>query len=79
MPLVRDEVVELVYQVCRPERPDLSDPTRPLLSSGLDSLDFASLLMALEDHFKISVGEEDLEKLASIEQIVQYIETRPGA
>ncbi len=70
---IRDRVIEMIYEACRPERPDLSDTTRPLLNSGLDSLHFATLLMALEDGFKITVGEEDLEHLKSIDDIVSYL------
>jgi acyl carrier protein len=76
MASVREKVVEMVYEVCRPERPDLTDSSRALLSNGLDSLDFASLLMAIEDSFKISVSDADLEKLASIDDIVKFVEER---
>jgi len=79
MATICDGVVETIYQVCRPERPDLSDHTRPLLSSGLDSLDFASLMMALEDRFNIVVKEEDLNQLASIDSIVKYVEAHATA
>jgi acyl carrier protein len=79
MASVREKVVELVYDVCRPDKPDLSDSSRPLLAAGLDSLDFASLLMAVEDHFKLSVGDKDLEKLATIDNIVKFVEEQTPA
>jgi acyl carrier protein len=79
MSAVREKVVELVCEVCRPDRPDLSDSGRSLLSSGLDSLDFATLLMAIEDHFKVPVDDSDLEKVASIDDIVKFVEERRDA
>jgi acyl carrier protein len=79
MSAVREKVIELVCEVCRPDRPDLIDSARPLLSSGLDSLDFATLLMAVEDHFQVSVDDTDLEKVSSIDGIVKFVEERNGA
>jgi acyl carrier protein len=79
MASVREKVVELVFDVCRPHRPDVGDSGRPLLSSGLDSLDFASLLMAVEDHFKVTVADSDLENLASIDDFVKFLEDRKAA
>jgi acyl carrier protein len=79
MDSVREEIVKLVFNICRPYRPDLSDPSRSLLSSGLDSLDFATLLMAVEDHFQVSVADKDLENLASINDLVKFIEGRKAA
>jgi acyl carrier protein len=79
MSKIHDQVIDTIYQVCRPDRPDLSDPKRPLLSSGLDSLDFASLMMALEDRFSIIVKEEDLSQMASVDAIVKYVETHANA
>jgi len=76
---LRDAVVEMVRDVCRPDPVDLSDHARPLLDSGLDSLDFASVLMAIEDRFNVVVAEEDLEQLGTIDKIVHYVEERSGA
>jgi acyl carrier protein len=79
MDSVREKVVELVYKVCRPSRPDLSDPSRALLTVGLDSLDFASLLMAVEDSFNLKVSDADLEKVISLNDIVKYVEEHKTA
>jgi acyl carrier protein len=76
MDSVREKIVELVFKVCRPARPDLSDPKRALLTVGLDSLDFATLLMEVEDSFKVKVPDEDLEKVVSLDDIVKYVEER---
>jgi acyl carrier protein len=78
MSKVREEVVSLVAELCRPEEPDLSDESRSLLDSGLDSLDFASLLMALEDKFDVSIGDDDLPNLRSLGGIIRFVEERQG-
>jgi acyl carrier protein len=79
MDSVRDRIIAMALDACRPFRPDLSDTGRSLLTSGLDSLDFATLLMAVEDQFKVSVADKDLEKLASIDEIIKFVEERTAA
>jgi acyl carrier protein len=79
MDSVRDKIIAMVLDACRPFRPDLSNTGRSLLTSGLDSLDFATLLMAVEDQFKVSVADKDLEKLASIDEIVKFVEEHTAA
>ena len=42
---------------------------------GADSLDVVELVMALEEEFGIEISDEDAEKLSSVQQAVQYIES----
>jgi acyl carrier protein len=79
MAKVREQLVKMIGDVCRPHPVDLSDHGRPLLDSGLDSLDYASVVMAIEDNFKIEVPQADVEKLGSIDAMVTYIEARKNA
>lgn len=76
---VRNRIVAAIEDITKPERPDLSNHAEPLLSGALDSLDFASVLMALEDEFGVSLAEEDTENLASIDQLVAFIEAKRAA
>lgn len=76
---VRARVIATIYEITKPEKPDLSDHAKPLLAGALDSLDFASLLMALEDEFGVTFAEESAEELGSINQLVGYISARKQA
>lgn len=76
---VRAKVIETIYGITKPETPDLSDYNAPLLASALDSLDFASTLMALEDEFGVSLAEEDTDELGTINKIVAFIEAKRAA
>lgn len=74
---IRDQIVQIVKDVCHPTEPDLADHSRSLLECGLDSLDFASVLMAVEEKFDIELPAQDqLHNAASIEAIVQMLETK---
>ena len=76
MSRLRDDIVTLIMELCLPERPDLSDEARPLLECGLDSLDFASVLMALEDRYQVTIDETEIDRLRTLGQIVDYIGER---
>jgi acyl carrier protein len=43
---------------------------------GADSLDIVELLMALEDEFGIEIPDEDLIKIATIKDAIEYIKLR---
>ena len=42
---------------------------------GADSLDVVELVMALEEEFSLEIGDEDAEKLTTVKQVVEYIES----
>lgn len=41
---------------------------------GADSLDMVEIVMKLEEEFSIEINDEDAEKLASLKEVVTYIE-----
>ncbi|EAL0271013.1 acyl carrier protein [Campylobacter lari] len=45
---------------------------KPLKDQGIDSLDMANLFLNLQERYNIEIPMEDVEKLASIENIISY-------
>lgn len=43
---------------------------------GADSLDIVELIMALEEEYDIEIPDEDVEKMATVSDVVEYIKTR---
>ena len=41
---------------------------------GADSLDVVELLMAIEDEFEVEIPDEEIEKLKTIGDVVEYIQ-----
>lgn len=41
-----------------------------------DSLDLVELVMALEEEFEIEISDEEIEKIKSVNDVVNYINTR---
>ncbi|CCQ75515.1 acyl carrier protein [Magnetospira sp. QH-2] len=75
-----EKIIELVKEVCYPEEPNLTDLDKSLLECGLDSLDFASLLMAVEESFEMELGvQNDLEQAVSINSIAKLVEANNSA
>lgn len=46
---------------------------------GIDSLDYAELVMEFEQNFNIRIPDEDAEKLGTIKEAVNYIEQKVEA
>eukprot|EP00171_Calliarthron_tuberculosum_P000266 IDg266t1 len=46
---------------------------------GADSLDTVELVMAIEEEFSIEIPDEDAEKIATLDQAIQFIEQAIGA
>ena len=42
---------------------------------GADSLDTVELVMALEEEFEMEIPDEDAEKITTIQQAIEYIES----
>jgi acyl carrier protein len=52
------------------------DYDRPLREIGIDSLDMMSILLALEEKYNVSVPDEDMDQLKTINLIVAYAESK---
>jgi len=45
---------------------------------GADSLDVVELVMGLEEEFEVEIPDEDAEKIRTVEQAVNYINSKVG-
>jgi acyl carrier protein len=43
---------------------------------GADSLDTVELVMALEEEFGVEIPDEDAEKIATVQNAIEYIKTK---
>lgn len=75
---IRDQIVEIIRVASKPRKPDLTDENKSLFEVGLDSLDYASTIMELEEKYNLQIVEEDMDKLVSLKDMVAFVEARLG-
>ena len=69
-----ERVKEILLENLGCDEKDIKMETDLIEDLEADSLDIVELSMSLEDEFEIEVSDEDLEKLNTVESIVEYIE-----
>ena len=55
------------------EKIEKVDPQQDLASQGIDSLDILSLLLLIQEKYNIQIPDEDIPKLSSLNEIVEYV------
>ena len=45
---------------------------------GADSLDIVELVMAMEEEFDIEIPDEDAEKIATVQDAIDYVSSQKG-
>ncbi len=70
---ILEKVVELVNDTLDVDNVELSEDTN-LKDLGADSFDLLELVTALEDEFELTMDDDDVEKIATVGQVVDAIE-----
>ncbi len=74
----RKEVVEKVRQIVSEQLGVDEAEVTPSASFtddlGADSLDQVELVMALEEEFALQIGDEDTEKMLTVQNAIDYVE-----
>ncbi len=56
--------------------PSADDVAYMLGALGADSLDIVELVMAFEEAFDLDIPDEDAEKIATVKNAIEYIESK---
>ena len=74
------EVTEKVKQIIVDQLGIAPDQVKPEASFikdlGADSLDIVELVMAFEEAFDLDIPDEDAEKIATVKDAIDYIESK---
>lgn len=70
---ILEKVVELVNDTLDVDNVELNEDTN-LKDLGADSFDLIELVTALEDEFELTMDDDDVEKIATVGQVVDAIE-----
>ena len=73
--LFKDKVIEIVCDQLTLDRSQVTPESSFLEDLGADSLDIVQLIMALEEEYHLEISDEEAEKIRTIQDIVDYIES----
>ncbi|MCH7623978.1 MAG: acyl carrier protein [Nitrospinae bacterium] len=70
---VEEKVKEIIIDQLGVDEKQVSPKASFIDDLGADSLDTVELVMALEEEFDIEIPDEEAEKIASVENAIDYI------
>lgn len=73
-----EELKELICNYVEVEPENIKPESKFIDDLGFNSFDFVSLLGEVEEKFGVSVNEEDILDLATVDDAVKYIEKLKG-
>ncbi len=74
MSTVEERVRKIVVEQLGVKEDELKNDASFVDDLGADSLDTVELVMALEEEFETEIPDEDAEKIATIQQAIDYIQ-----
>jgi acyl carrier protein len=76
---VEQKVKEIVVQQLGVNEEEVTEDASFQEDLGADSLDTVELVMAFEEEFNIEIPDEDAEKITTVGQAIEYINSKSGA
>ena len=70
---IKEKVKEILIEKLGVVPTQITDDANLIKDLGVDSLDYAELVLEFEQTFDIRIPDEDAEKLATISEAVRYI------
>ena len=74
--LMKEEIKKIIAKQLRIDASKISDSSNLLDDLGVDSLEMIEVVMAIEERFGLSVPDEDLVKLKTVDDAVAYIKSK---
>ena len=76
---IEDKVKKLIAEKLDVDASDVVPKAALIDDLGADSLAIVELIMTMEEEFDIDVPDEDAEKLVTVEDAINYINTKSAA
>jgi len=75
MSTVEERVKKIVVEQLGVKEEEVSNESSFVDDLGADSLDTVELVMALEEEFECEIPDEEAEKIRTVQDVVNYIES----
>ena len=69
-----EKIIEMTAEALGVEESNITETSSFKEDLGADSLDLFELVMALEEEYGVEIPTEDLEQIATIGDVVKYLE-----
>lgn len=69
-----EKLKEMIAENLGVDAADVTETSNFKEDLGADSLDLFELVMAMEEEFGVEIPTEDLEKIATVGDVIEYIE-----
>lgn len=76
--LIKDKVLELVLENLEVDSAAVVPEAKFIDDLGVSSMDLWELVLVMEDVFNLEVPDEDLAKIKTIQNAIDFIEARLG-
>jgi len=70
---IAEKIKKIICEQLDAAEPDVVPTASFVDDLGADSLDQVELIMAMEEEFEISISDEDAEKIATVQDAIDFI------
>ncbi len=71
-----DDIKEVVVEQLSVSPDEVKEDSKFVEDLGADSLDVVELVMALEEKFDIEIPDDEAEKIQTVKDVIDYIESK---
>ncbi len=71
-----DDIKEVVVEQLSVSADEVKEDSKFVEDLGADSLDVVELVMALEEKFDIEIPDDEAEKIQTVRDVLNYIESK---
>lgn len=79
MASVEEKVKQIIVEQLGVDENEVTPNAHFIDDLGADSLDIVELVMAFEEAFEIEIPDEDAEKITTVKEAIDYIQTHAKA
>ncbi len=73
---IEESVIKIIIEQLNVSEEECVPEAKFIDDLGADSLDLVELVMAMEDHFGLEISDDDLAKISTIKDVIDYITAR---